>query len=114
MRGYTLPIPRQPFSLFPSLTFHGRELYALIKQAIQDISQDPERLGAKGVSELVLEGVRAYRLSYRRQRVSAPRVKHPRHFLPYRRRGDVIELAPLLHDSSQLEQHLPPNYRPPK
>jgi hypothetical protein len=84
-------------------------------------SSKPFRTSAKIQSAVVpskcqsvmLADVRAYHLFFSRPRVRAPRVKLPRHFVFYRRRGHVIELSRLLHDASQLERHLPrPSHLP--
>ena len=59
----------------------------------------------------MIEGARSYHLEFSRSRVSGSRVKAPRHYLLYRRRGDgVIEVARILHDASDLARHLPEGY----
>jgi toxin ParE1/3/4 len=83
----------------------------LIRQALLDIEADPERPGSDKRPELMIEGVRTYHLSFSRGRAGRPGVKDPRHFLLYRCRGDVIEVARIIHDARDLEQHLPPEYR---
>lgn len=40
---------------------------ALIKQALKEIGEDPERPGSKEKPEIMIEGVRAYHLSFSRQ-----------------------------------------------
>ena len=80
---------------------------ALIKQALRDIGEDPERAGSKEMPEIAMKGIRAYHLSFSRKRVSRPGVKEPRHFLLYRRRGEWIEVARILHDARDLAGHLP-------
>jgi toxin ParE1/3/4 len=86
---------------------------ALIKQAIRDIGESPERPGSKGRPEIMVPGARTYHISLSRSRVSGPGVKEPRHFLLYRRRADgVIEVARILHDGRDLQRHLPEDYRP--
>ena len=76
---------------------------ALIKQALRDIAEDPERLGSKEI--------RTYHLSFSRSRLPHPGVKEPRHFLLYRRPGKVIEVARILHDARDLKRNLPEAYR---
>jgi hypothetical protein len=84
---------------------------ALIKQAVHDIGDDPERPGSKGMPDILVDGARIYHLEYSRARVSGVRVKEPRHFLLYRCRPDgVIEIARLLRDGSDLGRHLPEGY----
>ena len=84
---------------------------ALILQALRDIGEDPERPGSKERPEIMIEGARGYHLSFSRTRMDRPRVKEPRHFLLYRRRGKVIEVMRILHDARDLERHLPEEYR---
>ncbi len=66
---------------------------------LKDIGEDPERPGSKEKPEIMIEGIRAYHLSFSRKRASPPDVKEPRHFLLYRRRGKVIEVGRILHDA---------------
>ena len=85
---------------------------ALIKQAVRDVSNDPERPGSKERPEIMTEGARIYHLQFSRSRVSGLGVKEPRHFLLYRRRSDgVVEVARILHDGRGLARHLPEGYR---
>jgi toxin ParE1/3/4 len=79
---------------------------------LKDIAEDPERPGSNETLEIMIEGARAYHLSFSRSRVSPPRVREPRHFLLYRRCGEVIEVVRILHDARDLERHLPEEYRP--
>jgi toxin ParE1/3/4 len=85
---------------------------ALIKQALKDIGEDPDRPGSKERPEIMLKGSRTYHLEFSRSRVSGEGVKSPRHFLVYRRRNDgVIDVARILHDGRDLARHLPEDYR---
>jgi len=84
---------------------------ALMAQALRDIGEDPELPGSKARPELMIEGVRTYHLEFSRKRVSGQGVKEPRHFLIYRTRGDVVEVARIVHDSQDLARHLPEDYR---
>jgi toxin ParE1/3/4 len=85
---------------------------ALLLQALQDIGDDPERPGSLQRPDLAVEGVRTYHLSFSRARVSGSKVKTPRHFILYRRTPpSVIEVGRILHDSRDLSQHLPEEYR---
>lgn len=85
---------------------------ALIRQALLDIEADPERPGTKERPDLMTKGARTDHLEFSRSRGSGSRVKDPRHFLLYRRRDDgVIEVARILHDSRDLQRHLPNEYR---
>ena len=85
---------------------------ALIKQAVWDIANDPKRPGSKERPELMIEGARTYHLEFSRGKVRGPSVKSPRHFLLYRHLDErVIEVGRVLHDSRDLQRHLPNAYR---
>jgi toxin ParE1/3/4 len=85
----------------------------LLSQAILDIAEDPERLGAQRRTDIG-EGVRTYHLIHSRNRAAerVDRVGQPRHFLLYRS-GDEgsVKIARVLHDSMDLPRHLPEEYR---
>jgi toxin ParE1/3/4 len=86
---------------------------ALLSRALRDLEADPARPGSKERPELMVPGARTYHLSFSRSRAERPGVKRPRHFILYRstRRG-FIEIARILHDSSDLNRHLPEGYQP--
>jgi hypothetical protein len=69
----------------------------LIRQALLDIEADPERPGSDKRPELMIEDVRTYHLSFSRGRAGCP--GDPRHFLLYRCRGDVVEVARIINDA---------------
>jgi toxin ParE1/3/4 len=79
---------------------------ALIAQALADIAEDPVRPGAKQRDEL-FAGIYTYHLVFSREHVSEGRVKSPRHFLVYRIVEDRIEVLRVLHDSRDLDRHIP-------
>jgi toxin ParE1/3/4 len=84
----------------------------LIKQAVFDIGADPERPGSQDRTDLLVSGARTYHLSFSRSRVGGPGVKEPRHFLVYRRCEDgAIEVGRVIHDSRDLDRHVPEEYR---
>jgi toxin ParE1/3/4 len=84
---------------------------ALIVQALDDIGGNPKRPGSRELPTIMVDGARTYHLAFSRGRGG---VKEPRHFLLYRKReDDVIEVARVLHDSRNLELHLPKDYRNP-
>ena len=86
----------------------------LLTQAILDLADDPRRVGAQERPELT-DGAFTYHLRHSRDHVSRSigRIHKPRHFLLYRiALGDRLEIARVLHDSMDLAQHLPPDYRP--
>ena len=79
---------------------------ALLRQALRDLLENPVRPGAKMRPDLAPDAY-VYHLMFSRDRVSGEGVKSPRHFVLYRYRNDRIEFARLLHDSRDLERHLP-------
>ncbi|MGI4826879.1 MAG: type II toxin-antitoxin system RelE/ParE family toxin [Janthinobacterium lividum] len=80
----------------------------LIRQALRDIQEDPDRPGARARPGALNPTFRLYHLSSSRDRVSGQPVKEPRHFIVYRQRpDDVIEVLRVLHDSRDLARHLP-------
>ncbi len=61
---------------------------------------------------MLVTGARTYHLSFSQSRADGPSVRQPRHFLIYRRREDgMVEVARILHDSRDLQRHLPEAYR---
>jgi toxin ParE1/3/4 len=85
---------------------------ALIKQAVRDIAEDPERPGSKERPELMVAGARTYHLQFSKSRATGSVVKEPRHILLYRRHADgAIEVARVLDDVRDLQRHLPQEYR---
>jgi len=84
----------------------------LIAQALYDLRADSAPPGSKERPELMVPGARTYHLYFSRDHVAGDRVKGPRHFLVYRTRQDgIVEVARILHDSCDLEQHLPAEYK---
>jgi len=84
----------------------------LLMQVLRDVAEDPERIGSKDRPDILIPGARAYHFSFSRDHVEGRRVKAPRHFVLYRQRpGGEIEIARILHDSRDIERHLPENYR---
>jgi toxin ParE1/3/4 len=83
---------------------------ALLKQALVDIAENPERPGSQERPELG-QGVFVYhvRLSRKRAQSRFGPVGNPRHFAVYRSRGNrtVIEIIRILHDSRDLARHVP-------
>jgi toxin ParE1/3/4 len=80
---------------------------ALISQALNDLAHDPQRPGSQARPDLLVEGARAYHLSFSRKMAGLARVKKPRHFLLYRAREEAVEVIRLLHDAGDLERHIP-------
>ena len=93
----------------------GRLRYeALLVRAILDVADDAERTGSQKRLEIA-PAARTYHLWHSRNRVEAAtgRVRHPRHLLLYRTcdPDGPIEIGRVLHDSMDLLQHLPEEYR---
>lgn len=78
----------------------------LIQQALIDLGGDPFRPGARQRSELPKD-IYTYHLAGSRDRVHGDRVKAPRHFVLYRVLFTRVEVLRILHDSRDLERHLP-------
>ncbi len=87
----------------------------LIRQALSDIEADPERPGSAHRPEFLADGARTYHIALSRSRLPRGKtVKDPRHFLLYRRNPNgTVEVARVLHDSTDLIRHIPDAYRPP-
>ncbi len=84
---------------------------ALIRQALKDIAEDPERPGSKERPEIMITGARTYHLVFSHSRVKGTGVKTPRHLLLYRPSGEgLIEVSRIIHDSCDLARHLPGAY----
>ena len=87
---------------------------ALLVRAIGDVVDDPGRAGSHARPEIAAEA-RTYHLHNSRDRVPRVpgRVSRPRHFLLYRTLlNGQVEIGRVLHDSVDLERHLPDEYRP--
>jgi toxin ParE1/3/4 len=82
----------------------------LIIRTLRDIAADTEGPGSKDRSDLQA-GVRSYHLSFSRERArtSLGIVRNPRHFVIYRARDNpsIIDILRILHDSRELQRHLP-------
>jgi toxin ParE1/3/4 len=69
-----------------------------------------ERAPALPADDALPRGFRSFHLMLARRRARAfgPTVRHPRHFLVWRfAEPDVVEVARVLHESTDIAQHLP-------
>ena len=86
---------------------------SLIRTAIDEVASNPELAGSTPHPE-VAPAWRTYHLFHSRKN-SGPRgqrIRNPRHLLLYRVTEDnVIEIARVLHDSMELTDHLPMEFR---
>jgi toxin ParE1/3/4 len=85
----------------------------LIETAIAQIAANPDLAGSAKRPEIA-DSCRTYHLFHSRKRAGtrANRIGDPRHFLLYRvTDAGVVELGRVLHDSMDLLQHLPAEYR---
>jgi toxin ParE1/3/4 len=85
----------------------------LIATAIEQVAVNPERAGSMQRPEIA-EGCRIYHLFFSRKSAgrAGDRIRRPRHFLLYRvTESGVVEIGRVLHDSLELEAHLPEAYR---
>lgn len=87
---------------------------APLVRAIRDLVDNPDRAGSCARPEIA-ESARTYHLRHSRDWLTgvSGRVARPRHFLLYRKgTGGCVEIGRILHDSMDLERHLPDDYRP--
>lgn len=88
---------------------HARIRYqALIRTAIEDLAEAPNRVGSSLRDELS-EGLRSFHPTYVRKQAATATgtVLRPRHVVFYRLAdGQVIEIVRILHDAMEVRQHL--------
>ncbi|WP_248801197.1 type II toxin-antitoxin system RelE/ParE family toxin [Pseudomonas sp. MWU13-2105] len=88
---------------------HARVRYqALIRSAIEDLAETPNRVGSSPRDELS-EGLRSFHLTHVRKQAATATgtVQRPRHVVFYRLADDqVIEIVRILHDAMEVRQHL--------
>lgn len=84
-----------------------RRYQALIGAALEAVASDPQQVGSISREELGA-GLRSIHLVYCRSMPNVGKVVRPRHFVFYRVATDqVLEVVRVLHDSMDLDQHLP-------
>jgi toxin ParE1/3/4 len=86
---------------------------ALLIRSILVVANDPKLSGSSSRPEIA-RAARTYHLVHSRThvRVETGRVKQPRHFLLYRCRDDgAVEIGRVLHESVDLQRHVPDEYR---
>ena len=87
-----------------------RRYEALIATALDDLELDPAPFGSTQRPDLG-PGIRTYHLRYsqKRGRTADGVVRTPRHLLVYKEpRPGLVLVLRLLHDSMELERHIPP------
>lgn len=85
----------------------------LIGCALKDIVEDPNRVGCVARPEIA-KACRTYHLFHSRKRAAraGARVRKPRHFLLFRVSDKgVLEISRVLHDSMDLDEQIPSEYR---
>ena len=84
---------------------------ALLVQAILDVADNPGRSGVAQRDEICAKAF-TYHLWHSRLNVekSAGRIRKPRHLLLFRVAEEGVEIGRVLHDSMDLERHLPLEY----
>lgn len=85
----------------------------LIQTAIAALAADPDLPGSSSRPEIG-DNCRTYHLYFSRKTAGrgADRIRQPRHFLLYRvTAGNAVEVGRVLHESMELELHLPEEYR---
>ena len=79
----------------------------LLRQTFKDLLSDPFRPGSQDRPDIAPH-IRSYHISLSKQRTSSRIIKKPRHivlyFLP---KPDEIVVLRILHDSADLQRHLP-------
>ncbi|MEN1395868.1 type II toxin-antitoxin system RelE/ParE family toxin, partial [Pseudomonas aeruginosa] len=79
------------------------------RPALEAVATDPQQVGSISREELGA-GLRSIHLVYCRSMPNVGKVVRPRHFVFYRVATDqVLEVVRVLHDSMDLDQHLPRN-----
>lgn len=89
-----------------------RRYETLLATALRDIAADIGRVGVKLRPELG-EGVRSYHLRHSRNRaaVDGGVISRPRHLLLFRQIDvEIVGVGRVLHDSMEIERHLPDEY----
>lgn len=90
-----------------------RRYAKLIQTAIEEIAANPETAGSEKRPELA-KACRTYHLFHSRKKAGArgKHVRNPRHFLLYRTSElGIVEIGRVLHDSMELNENLPEEYR---
>jgi toxin ParE1/3/4 len=85
----------------------------LIATAIEQVAANPELAGSSRRPEIT-GPCRTYHLFFSRKSAGRPRdrIRQPRHFLLYRvSESNIVEIGRVLHDSMELQAHLPDEYR---
>lgn len=77
----------------------------LFNRAISDVAENP-RHALSGSRILLGEGVRVWHLRNSRDRVTGAKVGDPRHFLIYRVDDTLVVIGRVLHDRTELAQHI--------
>jgi toxin ParE1/3/4 len=92
-----------------------RRYRKLMQAAMEAVAANPELAGSAGRPEIAKD-CRTYHLFHSRKKAGArgSRVQNPRHFLLYRVTvKGVVEIGRVLHDSMELVEQLPEEYRGP-
>jgi len=85
----------------------GRDRYRrLIDQAMQDLGDDPARVGVQSIDE-IREGYFLYHLKWSRKVSAGPPVSQPRHLIVFFiNDSDDIIVARIFHERQMLSRHL--------
>jgi plasmid stabilization system protein ParE len=78
----------------------------LLAQALQDLGEDPRRVGVKAVPD-VRPGYFVYHVKFSKPRVTGRTVGHPRHLVVFSvDYYDAVLVAAVAHEREMLERHL--------
>lgn len=84
----------------------ARRYRALVAAALDDVAEDPVRVGSVERPEIGV-GVRTWHLRLSRQGAAEGAVKRPRHLLLYRiESDDMVAIGRLLHDRMDIERNV--------
>jgi toxin ParE1/3/4 len=114
-RSQTLPVFRKDFedAIRWSEEHFGDEAAdryrVLVRHALRDLVANPLRPGVKARPDLAKD-MYVYHLIFSRDSVPDRQVKHPRHLVMFRYKGEIVEFGRLLHDGRDLVRHLPRGY----
>jgi toxin ParE1/3/4 len=89
-----------------------RRYESLLTTGFRHLAADPVRIGSIVRDELA-PGLRSYHLRYSRERARAAGgfIRHPRHLLLYQvMPTGMVGIGRVLHDSTEIEQHLPADF----
>jgi len=84
----------------------GSRYKVLLDQALQDLGEDPRRVGVRPVPD-VRPGYFVYHVKFSKPRVTGGTVGRPRHLVVFSvDASDAVLVAAVVHEREMLERHL--------